>query len=151
GNIVKASDATGIVVITQIRPLSIFFTLPQQQLADVNRAKDKGPLRVEALGVDNKTVVDTGTLVAIDNQVDSTTRTVKLKAEFPNAEVQLWPGQFVNVRLLIDTLKQVVVVPTSAVQRGPIGTFAYVVDENNAAAVRPITVTQQDETQSVIS
>jgi multidrug efflux system membrane fusion protein len=151
GNIVHASDATGIVVITQIRPLSIFFTLPQQQLVELNRAFAKGTLTVDALGADNKTVTDHGTLQVVDNQVDQTTGTVKLKAEFPNAQTQLWPGQFVNVRLLIDTLRQVVVVPTAAVQRGPIGTFVYVVQEDNAAAVRPVTVAQQDETQSVIS
>jgi len=151
GNIVHASDATGIVVITQIRPLSIFFTLPQQQLVELNRAFAKGTLTVDALGADNKTVTDHGTLQVVDNQVDQTTGTVKLKAEFPNAQTQLWPGQFVNVRLLIDTLRQVVVVPTAAVQRGPIGTFVYVVQEDNAAAVRPVTIAQQDETQSVIS
>ena len=150
GNIVRASDATGIVVITQIRPTSIFFTLPQQQLADVNKAFAKGALTVEALSSDNKTVIDRGTLRVVDNQIDQATGTVKLRAEFPNAEVQLWPGQFVNVRLLIDTLRQVVVVPTAAVQRGPNGIFVYVVQPDNAVAVRPVTVSQQDETQAVI-
>ena len=139
GNIVHASDATGIVVITQIRPLSIFFTLPQQQLVQLNRAFAKGPLTVDALGVDNRTVIDRGTLRVVDNQVDQTTGTVRLKAEFPNSETQLWPGQFVNVRLLIDTQRQVVVVPTAAVQRGPIGTFVYVVQQDSSAAVRPVT------------
>ena len=151
GNIVHASDATGIVVITQIRPLSVFFTLPQQQLVEVNRAFAKGPLTVETLASDNKTVIDRGTLQVVDNQVDQSTGTVKLKAEFPNSEVQLWPGQFVNVRLRIDTLQQVVVAPTAAVQRGPIGTFAYVVGEDNAVAVRPVRVSQQDESQAVIT
>ncbi len=151
GNIVRASDATGIVVITQIRPMSVFFTLPQQQVAEVNRAFAKGPLTVEALGSDHKTVTDRGTLKVVDNQVDQATGTVKLKAEFPNSEVQLWPGQFVNVRLLIDTLRQVVVVPTAGVQRGPIGTFAYVVGEDNAVAIRTVSVSQQDEAQAVIT
>jgi membrane fusion protein, multidrug efflux system len=150
GNIVHASDATGIVVITQLRPLSIFFTLPQQQLVQLNRAFAKGPLTVDALGSDNKTVVDRGTLQVVDNQVDQTTGTVRLKAEFPNSETQLWPGQFVNVRLLIDTLRQVVVVPTAAVQRGPPGVFVYVVQQDSTAVVRTVTVAQQDETQSVI-
>ena len=86
----------------------------------------------------------------VDNQVDQTTGTVKLKAEFPNADVQLWPGQFVNVRLLIDTLKDVVVIPTGAVQRGPNGTFVYVVKDDNTAAMRPIVVQKQDETQTVV-
>ena len=150
GNIVHASDATGIVVITQIRPMSIFFTLPQQQLSDVNKAFAKGALMVEALGADNKTVVDRGKLQVVDNQVDQTTGTVKLKAEFPNTETQLWPGQFVNVRMLVDMLKQVVVVPTSAVQRGPGGTFVYLVSADSTVSVQPVTVAQQDETQSVI-
>ena len=151
GNVVHASDTTGIVVLTQISPMSIFFTLPQQQLSVVNKAFAKGPLAVDALGQDNKTVIDRGTLLVVDNQVDQTTGTVKLKAEFPNAEVQLWPGQFVNVRLLVDTLKQVVVVPTAAVQRGPVGTFVYVVQQDNAVAVRRVSISQQDETQTVIA
>ncbi len=86
----------------------------------------------------------------VDNQVDQTTGTVKLKAEFPNADLQLWPGQFVNIRLLIDTLKQVVVIPTGAVQRGPNGTFVYVVKDDNTVAMRPIVVQKQDETQTVV-
>ena len=151
GNIVHASDATGIVVITQLQPISVLFTLPQQQLADVNRARANGELTVDAFGADNKTIIDTGVLKAIDNQVDQTTGTIKLKAEFPNVQYQLWPGQFVNVRLLIGTLKQVVVVPTAAVQRGPNGTFVYVVQADNKVEVRPVTVAQQDENQSVLS
>ena len=86
----------------------------------------------------------------VDNQVDQTTGTIKLKAEFPNRDLQLWPGQFVNVRLLVDTLQQVVVAPTAAVQRGPTGTFVFVVQADNTVAVRPVTVSQQDETQAVI-
>jgi multidrug efflux system membrane fusion protein len=151
GNIVRAADTTGLVVITQIRPISILFTLPQQQLSDVNKAFMRGPLPVLALGGDNRTVVDRGTLQVIDNQVDQTTGTVKLKAEFPNAELQLWPGQFVNVKLLVDTLQRVVVVPTAAAQRGPNGTFVYVVNEANTVSVRPVTVSQQDDVQAVIT
>jgi membrane fusion protein, multidrug efflux system len=152
GNLIRAGDAsTGIVVITQIRPLSIFFSLPQQQLGRVNRAFAQGTLTVEALGSDNGTVVDRGTLQVVDNQVDQATGTVKLKAEFPNADLQLWPGQFVNVRLLIETLRQVVVVPTAAVQRGPNGAFVYVVKEDQSVGVRPVTMTQQDDVQAVIA
>jgi multidrug efflux system membrane fusion protein len=151
GNIIHASDATGLVVITQIRPIAVLFTLPQQQLGRVNKAFSAGPLSVEALDSDNKAAVDRGTLQVVNNQVDQTTGTVQLKAEFPNAELQLWPGQFLNVRLLIDTLRQVVVVPTSAVQRGPNGTFVYAVKPDNTVTVRPVTVTQQDETQAVIA
>jgi len=151
GNVVRASDATGIVVITQLQPIAVLFTLPQQQVADVNRAFARGPLLVDAFAADNKTVVDKGVLQVVDNQVDQSTGTVRLKAEFPNATFQLWPGQFVNVRLLVDTLREVVVAPTAAVQRGPNGTFAYVVQEDSTVAVRPVTVSQQDETQAVIA
>jgi multidrug efflux system membrane fusion protein len=151
GNIVRASDATGIVVITQLQPISLLFTLPQQQLGAVNRAFAEGPLRVDAFGPDNKTVVETGELKVVDNQVDQSTGTIKLKAEFPNTELQLWPGGFVNVRLLIDTLEHVVVAPTAAVQRGPSGTFVYVVGQDSSVAVRPVTVAQQDETQAVVT
>jgi multidrug efflux system membrane fusion protein len=151
GNIIKAADATGIVVITQVRPIAILFSLPQQQLARVNKAFAREPLPVDAFGADNRTIVDRGKLQVVDNQVDSTTGTVKLKAEFPNAELQLWPGQFVNVRLLVETLRQVVVVPTSAVQRGPNGTFVYVTKEDDTVTVRQIAVLQQDDVRAVIS
>jgi multidrug efflux system membrane fusion protein len=151
GNILRAADATGIVVLTQLQPISVLFTLPQQQLGEVNRAFAKAPLPVDAFGPDNRTVIDQGVLKVVDNQVDQTTGTIKLKAEFPNRDLQLWSGQFVNVRLLIDTLKQVTVAPTAAVQRGPSGTFVYVVQPDSAVAVRPVTVSQQDETQAVIA
>jgi multidrug efflux system membrane fusion protein len=150
GNIVRASDASGIVVITQLQPISLLFTLPQQQLGEVNRAFAARTLQVDAFGPDNKTVIESGELKVVDNQVDQATGTIKLKAEFPNRELQLWPGGFVNVRLLINTLKDVVVAPTAAVQRGPRGTFVYVVGNDNKVAVRPISLMQQDETQAVI-
>jgi multidrug efflux system membrane fusion protein len=151
GNIVHASDSTGIVVLTQLKPISVLFNLPQQDLNAVNNAFAKAPLSVDAQRSDNDAVVDSGTLRVVDNQVDASTGTVKLKAEFPNANLQLWPGQFVNIRLLIDTLKQVVVIPTGAVQRGPNGTFVYVVKDDNTVAMRPITVAKQDETQTVVA
>ena len=151
GNIVRASDSSGIVVITQLQPISVLFTLPQQLLGEVNRAFAGGALPVDAFGPDNKTVVETGELKVVDNQVDPATGTIKLKAEFPNRELQLWPGGFINVRLLTHTLKQVVVAPTAAVQRGPNGTFVYVVQPDNKVAVQPVTVSQQDETQAVIT
>jgi membrane fusion protein, multidrug efflux system len=151
GNIVHAADTTGIVIITQVRPIAVIFLLPQQRLAEVNRVFARRALSVEALGDDNRTVIDRGTLTVIDNQVDQTTGTVKLKAEFPNGDLQIWPGQFVNVRLLVDTLQQVIVVPTAAVQRGPNGTFAYVAGDDSAATVRPVTVAQQDDVQAVIA
>ncbi len=150
GNLVRASDANGIVVITQIRPISVLFTLPQQQLAEVNRAFAAGPLPVEVFGPDNKTVAEKGTLQVVDNQVDQTTGTVRLKADFQNEALRLWPGQFVNVRLLVDTRRDVIVAPTAAVQRGPNGTFVFVVQPDDTVAVRRVDVAQQDETQAVI-
>src|SRR5262245_39491904 len=152
GNLVRGSDASqGIVVITELRPVSVLFTLPQQQLAQVQKAQAKGVLAVEALDGNGKSTLDRGTLQVVDNQVDPATGTVRMKAEFPNASLQLWPGQFVNVRLLIDTLSQVVVVPTPAVQRGPSGTFAYVLQADDRVAIRPIAVSHQFETKAVIA
>jgi multidrug efflux system membrane fusion protein len=150
GNLVRASEG-GIVVITEVKPISVLFTLPQQDLPRINKAVADRALKVEALETDSDAVLDSGELQVIDNQVDSTTGTIRLKADFPNTNLQLWPGQFVNVRMLLETLQQVVVVPTSAVQRGPDGTFVYVVGSDNKASVRPVTVAQQDDTNSVIS
>jgi len=150
GNIVHASDSTGIVTITQLKPISVLFNLPQQYLSQVNDAFAKGPLKVDAQRSDNDAVIDTGALTVVDNQVDASTGTVRLKADFPNANLQLWPGQFANVRLLIDTLKQVVTIPTGAVQRGPTGTFVYVIKDDNSATIRAIVVQKQDETQTVV-
>jgi multidrug efflux system membrane fusion protein len=151
GNIIHASDITGLVVITQLQPIAVQFSLPQQQIVRVNAASAKGALAVDVFGNDGVTVIDTGTLKGIDNQVDPTTGTLKLKAEFPNASFQLWPGQFVNVRLKVDTLSKAVVVPTSAVQRGPAGTFSYVIDAGDIATAKPVVVTQQNETDAVIA
>jgi multidrug efflux system membrane fusion protein len=151
GNIVRASDPNGLVVITQIRPITVFFNLPQQELAEINKGLAEGPLPVQAMAPDNRGIVDSGKVTVIDNQVDQTTGTVRLRAEFPNADLQLWPGQFVNVRLLIDTLRQVVVVPTAAVQRGPNGTFVYIIKDDNKVSVRPVSITQQDDQRAVIA
>ncbi|MDN5002125.1 efflux RND transporter periplasmic adaptor subunit [Bradyrhizobium sp. GCM10027634] len=151
GNIIHASDTTGLVVITQLQPIAVWFSLPQQQIMRVNAAAAKGALSVDVFGNDGITVIDTGKLTGIDNQVDQTTGTLRLKAEFPNANYQLWPGQFVNVRLKVETLSQALVVPTSAVQRGPIGTFSYVIGEGDIASAKPVTVTQQNEHDAVIA
>ena len=150
GNIVKAADASGIVILTQLRPISIFFNLPQQHLPELNKGFAEAPLAVDAIGPDGKSALDRGKVVVIDNQVDQTTGTVKLKAEFPNANLQLWPGQFVNVRVLMDTRRQVVVVPTAAIQRGPNGTLVYVLRDDSTVMVRPVKLSQQDEIQSVV-
>jgi multidrug efflux system membrane fusion protein len=150
GNLVRAQDALGLVVLTQVRPIAVFFSLPQQDLPELNRGLSEGPLPIEAFGADRKSPLDRGKVLVIDNQVDQTTGTVKLKAEFPNAILQLWPGQFINVRVLTDTLRQVVVVPTAAIQRGPQGTFVYVVRDDSTVTVRRVTLTQQDDVQAVV-
>jgi membrane fusion protein, multidrug efflux system len=134
-----------------MKPIAIVFTIPQQDVQRVNEAFAKAPLQADALRPDSNQVVETGKLTVVDNQVDASTGTVKLKAEFPNSNLSLWPGQFVNVRLTVDTLKGVTVVPTSAVQRGPNGTFVYVVSNDNKTQMRTITVQKQDENQTVIA
>ncbi|MGB7256584.1 MAG: efflux RND transporter periplasmic adaptor subunit [Pseudolabrys sp.] len=151
GNIIRAAASQPIVVITQLNPISVLFNLPQQNLDQVNAAFKKGTIPVDALKSDDNAVIDRGKLTVMDNQVDPTTGTVKLKAEFPNTDLQLWPGQFVNVRVLVDTLKQVVVIPTGAVQRGPNGTFVFVIGDDNKAKMTPVTISKQDETQAVVS
>jgi len=150
GNLVRASDTTGIVVITQIKPITVLFNLPQQELPQLTKGMSEGPIPIDALG-QNGRPIDKGKVMVIDNQVDQTTGTVKLKAEFPNEQLQLWPGQFVNVRLLIETLGRIVVVPTAAVQRGPTGTFVYVVRSDNTVTVRQVRVKLQNDQQAAIS
>ena len=149
GNIARASDATGLVVITQVQPIAVIFTLPQQQLLAISKAMNGATVAAEAMDGENKLVLDRGTVQVLDNQVDQATGTIKLKAEFDNPNLQLWPGQFVNVRLTVDTLKQVVVVPTPAIQRGPVGPFVFVMQGEDTVAQRPITVGVQTDTVSV--
>ncbi len=151
GNIVHAADTTGIVTVAQVRPIAVVFSLPQQNLRQVNAAMAKGSLQTQALEGDNRTMLDTGTLQVVDNTVDQTTGTVKLKASFANADLQLWPGQFVNVRLFVDTLTHVVTVPTSAVQRGPDGAFVYVVADGASASMRKVEVGRQTEADTVLT
>jgi multidrug efflux system membrane fusion protein len=151
GNIVSSTDTTGIVTLSQIRPISVVFSVPQQQLAKVNAASAAGTLSVQALAGGNQSVIDTGALSVVDNQVDTTTGTVKLKANFPNDKLALWPGAFVNARLLVETMKGVVVIPTAAVQRGPNGTYAYVLQPDRTVSMKTITVGQQDDVQAVIT
>jgi multidrug efflux system membrane fusion protein len=151
GNIIHAADATGLVIITQLQPIAVQFSLPQQQIVRVNAASAKAELAVDVFGNDGITVADSGKLSGIDNQVDPTTGTLRLKAEFPNSNLQLWPGQFVNIRLKVDTLSKALVVPTSAVQRGPAGTFSYVIGDDDIVTAKPIVVTQQNENDAVIA
>ena len=150
GNIVHAADANGLVSITQVRPIAVIFTLPQRDLSVVSSALTRGNVKVEVLGAEGRDAVASGTLQTIDNQIDMTTGTIKLKAVFENKDQMLWPGQFVSTRVVIDTLTDARVVPTVAVRRGPNGTFVYVVGSDQKAAVRPVTVLLQDETRAVI-
>lgn len=151
GNLVSSGDTTGIVTLSQIRPISVLFSIPQQQLARVNAASTAGTLAVQAMGNDGETVIDNGSLAVVDNQVDPTTGTVRLKANFPNEKLALWPGAFVNARLLVETLKGVIVIPSAAVQRGPNGTFVYIINQDQAVAMKTVKVRQQDDTLAVIA
>ncbi|GAC1327780.1 MAG: hypothetical protein NVSMB26_02110 [Beijerinckiaceae bacterium] len=150
GNLVRAGDVQGIVTITQIHPVAVLFNVPQQQLAQIIAADAKGSVAVDALAGTGGAVIDRGTLEVVDNQIDQTTGTVRLKAQFPNDKLALWPGAYINIRLLADTLKQAVVVPVAAVQRGPKGPFAYVVQPDDTVAMRDLTLGPQDDTQAVV-
>jgi membrane fusion protein, multidrug efflux system len=155
GNIVHAADATGMVVITQLEPIAVVFTLPQQALPSVARAMAEGAPTVLALAQDATggaaKLLDTGTLTVLDNQVDSTTGTIKLKAVFPNTRHRLWPGGFVSVRLRTDTAKDAIVVPPAAVQRGPRGPYVFVIGDDNAAKRQLVTVGYEDDQESVVA
>src|SRR6202043_3065129 len=119
GNIVHASDTTGLLVITQLQPIAVIFSLPQDQLSQVLGKLHSAPLPVEAYDRDDVTKIATGKLLTIDNQIDTTTGTYKLKSEFTNDKGTLFPNQFVNIHLLVDTKRNVTIVPSAAIQRGP--------------------------------
>jgi multidrug efflux system membrane fusion protein len=157
GNIVRAGDANPITVLTQLQPISVVFTLPQQSLPAIQAAITAagGPAGVEVLALQQNAagqearVLDRGQLAVLDNQVDATTGTIKMKATFPNAASVLWPGGFVNVRLLAETRRGVTTVPITAIQRGPRGAFVYVVNDNKALR-RDVKLALEDETQAVV-
>jgi membrane fusion protein, multidrug efflux system len=141
GNIVHASDATGLVVITQLQPIAVLFTIPQDNLPPILKSLRSGQhLPVFAYDRDFKTRLASGSLQTVDNTIDQSTGTSKLKAVFDNNDSALFPNQFVNVKMLVDTRKDAIIVPAAAIQRGPQGTFTYVVGEGKKAEVRPITV-----------
>lgn len=151
GNVVHASDTRGLVVITQIQPISLVFTLPAQNLGEIQKEKKRGAeLEVLAVDRDNKTLMDSGTLTVIDNQIDTATGTIMLKATFPNRDLQLWPGQFANARLLLTVRKQGIVVPASVVQRGPNGAYAFVIKDDLTVEMRPVTVTRIERDEALI-
>jgi membrane fusion protein, multidrug efflux system len=141
GNIVHAADQNGLLVITQLQPIAVIFTLPQDQLPPVvAKLRNGGQLSVDAYDRDNTMKIASGKLLTIDNQIDTTTGTYKLKAVFSNEDNQLFPNQFVNVHLLVDTKKNLVIVPTPAIQRGPQGTYVYVVQPDNTVKIQNVTV-----------
>ncbi len=150
GNIVHASDATGLCTIATLTPITVVFTLPQQSLPQASRALRRGHAEVLALPQDvdrptsSSAVLDTGELLVIDNSVDSTTGTIKLKAIFPNAALALWPGGFVNVRLRVETVKDALTIPPVAIQRGPQGTYVYVAKADNTVERRVVQIGAQD-------
>jgi len=139
GNIVRASDASGLVVIAQFQPIAVVFTIPQDSLPEVlKRLRAGSPLPVEAYNREQKTRLATGKLLTVDNQIDPTTGTIRLKAQFPNEDGNLFPNQFVNARLQLDTLRGATLVSTAAVQRGAQGTFVYVLKGDGTVALRPV-------------
>jgi multidrug efflux system membrane fusion protein len=146
GNIVHATDATGLLVITQLQPIAAIFSLPQDQLPQVAMKLQKGEqLGVDAYDRDDTTKIESGKLLTIDNQIDTSTGTYKLKAVFNNDRNTLFPNQFVNIHLLADVKRNLVIVPAPAIQRGPQGTYVYVVQNGKTAKIQPVTVAQTTE------
>jgi multidrug efflux system membrane fusion protein len=152
GNLVHSTDTTPITVVTTLHPISVVFTLPQQDLPLVTAAMQSGAPDVVALpqNGDDTQVLDRGKVAVLDNEIDQTTGTIKLKATFPNTKLSLWPGAFVNVRLALNTERGVTTVPTNAVQRGPAGAFVFVV-QDGVAHRRSVTIPHQDENVAVVS
>ena len=144
GNVVHSSEATPILSVTQVQPISVTFTLPQDTLPAITKAMQAGALEVAVYASDDKVLLDNGKLLTIDNTIDSTTGTIKLKATFDNARRTLWPGQFVNARLLLGVENDVMAVPGSVVQHGPNGLFVYQVDQGGTVSVHPIDVSRQE-------
>jgi multidrug efflux system membrane fusion protein len=143
GNIVHASDQSGLLVITQLQPISVIFSLPQDQLPQVNaKLRNGGQLTVDAFDRDDTSKIESGKLLTIDNQIDTTTGTYKLKATFDNSKNLLFPNQFVNIHLLVDIKKNLVIVPAAAIQRGPQGTYVFAVENGNTAKIKSVTIAQ---------
>jgi multidrug efflux system membrane fusion protein len=153
GNVVHASDANGIVVIAELQPISVVYPIPEDSVQRVLARQATGEtVAVEAWDRDQKVKLATGKLISVDNQIDTTTGTVKLKAEFPNTNLALFPNQFVNVRMLVETLTDATLVPSAAVQRGAPGTFVFVVKDDNSVTVTPVKLGPvQGETTAITS
>jgi multidrug efflux system membrane fusion protein len=151
GNIVHAADTTGIVTIAQLQPIAVQFTEPEEQLQSIAKAYEAGEVPVEALTSDGTRTLSQGRLAIIDNSVSQATGTISLKARFDNKDNALWPGLSVNTRMLIDTRKQVIVVPQDGVQHGPSGLFAYVIGNKGKVSVRPIKVSESGDANAVVA
>ena len=150
GNIVHATDTGGIVVMTQIQPISVMFTLPDDDVPQMTEALALGTVTVVALARTDGSPLDTGTVALLDNQIDQTNGTIRVKATFPNAHQRLWPGEFVTARVLVSVHKQALTIPAAALQRGPDGMFTYVIDPNSTASVRALKVTLLDENTVIV-
>jgi membrane fusion protein, multidrug efflux system len=151
GNIANASSQTGIVTITQVQPITVVFTLPEGQISDINSAMQKGPVPASAYSPDGARKLADGTLAVVNNQVDSTTATIQIKATFENHDNALWPGLAVVVRVPIQTLDNVVVLPQSGVQHSQQGLAAYVIDDNQKASLRPVEIGAQNNDEVVVT
>jgi len=152
GNMVHATDTNSLLVITQLQPIAVLFTLPEDNLPAVSQHMAKGTLEVDAYSRDDQTKLDTGKLETIDNQIDQTTGTGRLKAVFDNKGDALWPNQFVNIRLLLEIRKGSTIIPAAAIQRGPQGTYVFVAKSDNTADIRPVTVAfTQDNLANIAS
>lgn len=151
GNIVHPTDANPLTVLTQIKPSDSVLTLPQDDLGRVREAMLKGTVETLAFDQDNVKQLASGRLLLIDNQIDQTTSTMRLKAEFPNQDERLWPGEFVHIHLLVNTQKNAVTVPPVAVQRGPDGLFVWVIKPNNTVEARPIDAQIVDPQTAIVS
>jgi membrane fusion protein, multidrug efflux system len=151
GNLIHASDGTALVSITQLKPIFVDFTIPQSHLIEIRHNQETAPLAVEALDANATEVLDTGKLTLIDNQVDTTTGTIHLKATFDNARAQLWPGQFVNARLILSTRKGAVTVPATTVQQGPDGYYAYVIKPDQTVERRTLQLDGFQQGQAIVT
>jgi multidrug efflux system membrane fusion protein len=151
GNMVHASDTNAMLVITQLQPIAVIFTLPEDSLPTVSQHMKGGTLTVEAYNRDDQTKLETGTLLTIDNEIDQTTGTGRLKAIFDNKDNLLWPNQFVNIRLLLETRKNSTLIPSAAILRGPQGSYVFVVKPDKTVEVRPVSVTLTQNNVAVIA
>jgi membrane fusion protein, multidrug efflux system len=150
GNIVHAADTAGMVVVTQLEPIAVIFTLPEEDFGALSAALTRGPVTASALSRDGKQVLDSGTVALIDNQIDQTTGTIRIKAILPNKQRRLWPGEFVNMRVLTEMQHQVLTVPAPALERGPDGMFTYVVQPDSTIKVAPLVAGVQNGNTVVI-